>query len=196
MVDLPAWVPEDETKPAPMPLLVLQAFVNTREADAGTDLLGDDEGVARAWLHEAGLLASADETVDLAQARALRESIRALLVRNGGGPPPTAVELAALKALSERSRFVPLVGADGHMELQPEGDRGAPSGLARLLLIIHDAQRNGSWDRLKACRNDECRWAFFDRSHARQGAWCDMAVCGNRMKNRKLRSRRGRVALP
>ena len=38
---LPAWVPEHETKPAPMPLLVVQSFVNTWEADAGTDLLGD-----------------------------------------------------------------------------------------------------------------------------------------------------------
>ena len=56
-----------------------------------------------------------------------------------------------------------------------------------LILIVRDAQRDGSWKRLKACRNDECLWAFYDRSHAGRGAWCDMATCGNRIKNRNLR---------
>ncbi len=65
--------------------------------------------------------------------------------------------------------------------------------MAALLLIIRDAQRDGSWPRLKACRNPDCRWAYYDRSHAGRGAWCDMAVCGNRIKNRNLRSRRSAV---
>jgi predicted RNA-binding Zn ribbon-like protein len=41
------------------------------------------------------------------------------------------------------------------------------------------------------CANDECRWAFYDRSHSRRGAWCDMATCGNLIKNRNLRARQG-----
>jgi predicted RNA-binding Zn ribbon-like protein len=185
----PAWVPDGETKPAPMPLLVVQSFVNTWEADAGTDLLGDDDAVALAWLREAGLLHPGSDRIDLTEARALRESIRALLVHNGGGPPPTDTELSALVAVAEGSRLAPVVGAGGLVELRPEA-AGTPAALARLLLIIRDAQRDGTWLRLKACRNDECRWAFYDRSHAGRGAWCDMAVCGNRMKNRNLRSRR------
>jgi len=47
----------------------------------------------------------------------------------------------------------------------------------------------GTWPRLKACGNPDCRWAFYDRSHSRPGAWCDMATCGNRIKNRRLRQR-------
>jgi predicted RNA-binding Zn ribbon-like protein len=74
--------------------------------------------------------------------------------------------------------------------LQPDEDNGLSFLAAALLLIIRDAQRDGSWDRLKACRNPDCHWAYYDRSHAARGAWCDMAVCGNRMKNRTLRSRR------
>lgn len=35
-------------------------------------------------------------------------------------------------------------------------------------------------DRLKICPN--CGWLFLDRSRNRSRAWCDMAVCGNRMK--------------
>ena len=58
-----------------------------------------------------------------------------------------------------------------------------------MLLAIRDAQSNGTWQRLKACGNPDCQWAFYDRSHSRAGAWCDMATCGNRIKNRKLRQR-------
>jgi predicted RNA-binding Zn ribbon-like protein len=189
MTALPAWVPDGETKPAPMPLLLVQSFVNTWESDEGTDLLGDDEDAALRWLREAGLLEPDSEVIDLAQARAVRESIRALLVHNGGGPAPTGAELAPLRALVEGSRLAAVVDVGGRIDLRPESVV-PPAALARLVLVIRDAQRDGTWGRLKACRNDECRWAFYDRTHAGHGAWCDMAVCGNRIKNRNLRSRR------
>jgi predicted RNA-binding Zn ribbon-like protein len=72
--------------------------------------------------------------------------------------------------------------------LAPHGQ--LTDGLAWLLLIVRDAQADGSWDRLKTCTNPECLWAFFDRSHSRRGQWCDMASCGNVIKNRNLRARR------
>ena len=40
------------------------------------------------------------------------------------------------------------------------------------------------------CGNSECRWAFYDRSRNQQGLWCEMAVCGNRLKNRAFRARK------
>jgi predicted RNA-binding Zn ribbon-like protein len=186
---IPGWVPEIETKPAPMPLLLVQSFVNTREEDAGTDLLSD-AATARDWLNAAGILPDLpfDER-GLALVRDIRESIRSLLVHNGGGPPPTGADLRPLAALARTSRFRPRVGEGGQVNVEPEDGAGLrPMGT--LLLVIRDAQRDGTWSRLKACRNSECQWAFFDRSHARRGAWCDMAVCGNRIKNRNLRSRR------
>jgi predicted RNA-binding Zn ribbon-like protein len=62
--------------------------------------------------------------------------------------------------------------------------RGVREGIRAML-----AQRDGTWPRLKACGNPDRRWAFYDRSHSRVGAWCDMNTCGNRIKNRKLRQR-------
>lgn len=62
--------------------------------------------------------------------------------------------------------------------------------LFELLLIMRAAQEQDTWSRLRVCANDECRWAFYDRSKNRQGHWCNMAVCGNRLKNRELRARR------
>jgi predicted RNA-binding Zn ribbon-like protein len=175
-----------------MPLLLVQSFVNTWEADTGTDLLADDEEAARVWLREAGLLERVWEGLDRAELRGLRESIRALLVHHGGGPLPTDVDLHALVQAAEHCRVRPSVASGGVVNLEPAFDPADPAATisARLLLVIHEAQRDGTWQRLKACRNDECRWAYYDRSHAGRGAWCDMAVCGNRMKNRSLRARR------
>jgi len=176
-----------------MPLLVVQSFVNTYEADTGVDLLGDPES-ARSWLMDAGLVGGASiAAIDLERAREVRESLRSLLVHNGGGDPLTTADLKPMADLAERSRLRLLVGDDGLVEM--EADLGSQSiRLADLLLIVRDAQQDGTWKRLKACRNDECLWAFYDRSHAGRGAWCDMATCGNRIKNRHLRSRRSSLA--
>ena len=185
-VALPTWVPDIETKPAPMPLLLVQSFVNTYEADTGVDLLGDlDSG--RTWLTEAGLFDGVPLTaVELEATRDIRESIRALLVYNGGGDRPTHAQLEPLQASAIVSRFRPVVDGEGLVDLRPEVENELVR-VAHLILIVRDAQRDGSWKRLKACRNDECLWAFYDRSHAGRGAWCDMATCGNRIKNRNLR---------
>jgi len=47
-MSLPAWVPPDELRPAPEPLLLVQAFVNTRDLGLGTDLLADAEAASLA----------------------------------------------------------------------------------------------------------------------------------------------------
>jgi predicted RNA-binding Zn ribbon-like protein len=159
-----------------MPLLLVQAFVNTLDRERGTDILGVAED-ARAWLAEAGL----DGGQDLPLVREVRESLRALIGHNTDGRPLSRDEIEPLSRIRARPELE--ITADGQVEL-------AAGGLARLLLIVRDAQADGTWDRLKLCGNPDCRWAFYDRSHSRRGAWCDMASCGNRIKNRNLRARR------
>ena len=48
---------------------------------------------------------------------------------------------------------------------------------ARSALQLTAETRDG---RLKICPN--CQWLFIDRSRNRSRSWCDMAVCGNRVK--------------
>jgi len=186
------WVPEQETKPAPMPLLLVQSFVNTLDADHGTDVLLDPVA-ARDWLAAAGLLTGDDgtpEPADLDLARQVREAIRAMLLVNGGGPPPAPGVLQPIRAVTQAGRPSLQVGPGGELSLTAEPAGQLETVLFALLLIIRDAQRDGTWQRLKACSNPDCRWAYYDRSHSRAGAWCDMASCGNRIKNRRLRQRR------
>ena len=187
MTTLPSWVPAIETKPAPMPLLVVQSFVNTYESDTGLDLLADPAGGPR-WLLEAGLLRS--PAVDLAAVRSLREALRGLLIANSGEGVVEPGDVTLLRALAGQAHPELAVLDDGTLDLQPRDDDGLALLAGSLLLIVRDAQRDGTWARLKACRNPDCHWAYYDRSHAGRGAWCDMAVCGNRIKNRNLRTRR------
>ena len=187
---LPLWVPGEETKPAPMPLLLVQSFVNTWDGDHGSDLLLDP-AAARAWLTQAGLW-NAERPPDPAElhlARGVREGIRAMLVTNSGGPPPPPGDLLPLQAVARGSRPALQVSAGGQVSLGLDPADAPDAALLTLLLLIRDAQRDGTWQRLKACGNPDCRWAFYDRSHSRAGAWCSMATCGNRIKNRKLRQR-------
>jgi predicted RNA-binding Zn ribbon-like protein len=172
-----------------MPLLLVQSFVNTSDADHGSDLLLDP-AAARDWLAQAGLWSAerAPDPAELHLARGVREGIRAMLVDNGGGPPPAPSDLQPLQAVTQASRPSLQVGPASQVSLGPDPDR-PDAGLLTLLLVIRDAQRDGTWQRLKACGNPDCRWAFYDRSHSGAGAWCDMATCGNRIKNRRLRQR-------
>src|SRR5258708_34946823 len=85
----PSWVPDQEIKPAPMPLLLVQSFVNTWDGDNRSDLLLDP-AAARDWLTDAGLRSAnrAPDPAELHLARGARDGIRAMLPANGGRPPP------------------------------------------------------------------------------------------------------------
>jgi predicted RNA-binding Zn ribbon-like protein len=64
--------------------------------------------------------------------------------------------------------------------------------MARLLAEAVRAEAEGRWGRLKACRNEGCRWAFYDASKNRSGKWCNMDVCGARHKMRVYRERKSK----
>jgi hypothetical protein len=112
-----------------------------------------------------------------------------MLVANSGGPRLGPGELEPLQAVAQAFPSALQVSPDGLIGLGPQHAGRPGAGLLTLLLVIRDAQHDGTWRRLKACGNPDCRWAFYDRSHSGAGAWCDMATCGNRIKNRRLRQR-------
>src|SRR6202042_2505381 len=98
---LPSWGPVEEPKPAPMPLLLVQAFVNTWEGDHDTDLLRDPLSAQR-WFVETGLLAATDTLTadELRFAQVVREGIRGLLAANADAVPPGAKDVEPLMALA------------------------------------------------------------------------------------------------
>lgn len=183
------WPGDDEPKPAPAPLTLVQALVNTVELPDGPDRLADPTD-ARTWLVDTSLLAPQAELTDtdLDLVRAVREALREMLVHNGGGPPPNKTALATLRSAASHGTARATLDDDGAIRLTADGD-SVRDRLMGLMLIIRDAQRDGIWARLKACANDECQWAFYDKSRNHGGTWCEMSVCGNKLKNRAFRAR-------
>lgn len=61
-----------------------------------------------------------------------------------------------------------------------------------LALSAADLMTSDATGRIRACNNSECRWLFLDTSKNRMRRWCDMAVCGNRMKARRFKAQHKR----
>jgi predicted RNA-binding Zn ribbon-like protein len=113
-----------------------------------------------------------------------------VLHANNGAP----VDQRAIETLDDAARAAELTvrwDEGGRAQLAP-ARRGLDGALGTLLAIAYRAQAEGTWERLKACPEDSCGWAFYDRSRNRSSTWCSMAVCGNRAKARAFRERRAR----
>jgi predicted RNA-binding Zn ribbon-like protein len=180
----------DKPKSAPGDLELVRRFVNTLDVDEGSDAIASAPAL-EAWLRERGLLSggAAARPQDVDRAVALREALRELLLRNNDGEPVDPEAVRTLDGAAGRAALRLRVGADGQTRLEPEGS-GVDAALGQLLITVHRSMENGTWERLKACRNDTCRWAFYDHSKNRSGHWCSMAECGNRVKAREYRSRK------
>lgn len=172
----------------PAALARIEAFVNTLEVETGEDELDGPEALGP-WLVAHGLIeagATIDDA-DLARARSVRESIRELLAANAGHDADPAT-VGVLDAAADRAPLVVRFTVDGRAGLVP-ATGGLDAAFATLFADIAAAIVDGSWSRLKACRNEDCRWAYYDGSKNRSGRWCAMATCGNRMKGRAYRRR-------
>jgi predicted RNA-binding Zn ribbon-like protein len=180
----------ENPKSAPGDLELVRRFVNTLDLDDGSDAIASDSALA-GWLRDHGLIAEGGQArpVDVDRAVALREALRELMLRNNDGGSVDPAAPATLDRLAARAALRLRVGSDGLARLEPEGE-DVDAALGRLLVTVYRSMENGTWSRLKACRNDACRWAFYDHSRNRSGHWCTMSECGNRAKAREYRARR------
>jgi predicted RNA-binding Zn ribbon-like protein len=179
------------SSPPPHDLQLVVDFVNTADLEDGTDALATPAALGE-WLAGRGLLdasSSVPVLADHAAAVNLREALRAVaLAHNGHAERSGAVKI--LEDVAARGQLSVRFAPDGRVGPEPRA-AGLPGALARLLVPVALAAADGSWERVKACRDDGCQWVFYDASRNRSGRWCDMAVCGNRTKVRAYRERAG-----
>jgi len=163
-------------------------FVNT------VDLRPYEEGLATpadlaGWLAAHGLLADGEKATksELDDALRVREALRDLLAAQNGIDTDVAAASAVLDEAARRARLA-LRFSTGKAELVPAagGVRGA---VGRLLAEVSAGMADGTWSRMKACRAEDCRWAFLDTAKNRSRAWCSMQSCGNRAKANAYRAR-------
>jgi predicted RNA-binding Zn ribbon-like protein len=171
----------------PGELELVRAFVNTLDVEDGVDELSEPAALTN-WLAAHGMHVERASQAELRLALAVREALRALLLANNG-TELDPVAASVLDSAAQRARLSLRFRPDGGARYEAAAG-GVDGCLGRLLGIAADAMAAGTWSRLKACRSRTCRWAFYDRARNRSRRWCDMAVCGNRVKARAYRRRR------
>ena len=135
----------------------------------------------------------ADLAADLlAQAIELREAIHDIGVALGHRARPPEAALASLSALHARcvakAELAP--GAlscrwTWSVRASPVEAALGPIALAAVRLFTE-----GDFHRIRECGGHACGWLFYDRSKNNRRRWCEMEVCGNRAKQRRLAARR------
>lgn len=174
---------------APGELEIIREFVNTFEpAHPDREKFADASSAAQ-WLRERKLISQSITKAERARLETLREVLRAeILAHNGEGDAQSS--WSALGEFVKEAKLLVHIGSrPGQIRLIPAASGSANSVTAQLLAIMYDAIRLDQWRRLKACRKHSCLWAFYDHSKNGSRTWCDMAVCGNRVKAQRRRKR-------
>ena len=178
--------------PAPGALRLIQALVNTLNAETDRDLLGTAAEAAR-WL-ATGRLMPAGAGLTGAQHRALlelREAIRRVLSGHAErrDEPEAAARLTMALACC---RLALAVDPAGGVRLVSADHDPFSRVVGEIAMAIAAAAAAGTWERLKCCPGLRCGWAFYDRSASSRSRWCSMQVCGARSKMRAYRDRQAR----
>jgi predicted RNA-binding Zn ribbon-like protein len=177
--------------PAPGSLRLVQALVNTLNAEFGRDLLGTPPEASQ-WLAGARLL-DGGSVLTAAERQALvdlREAIRGVLrAHTGGLRDPEAASRLTMALASGRMALA--VDPAGGARLVSADHEPISRVIGRFAIAIAEGAQAGTWARLKSCPGLSCGWAFYDRSPSSRSQWCSMQVCGSRAK---MRAYRGRLA--
>ncbi|MBD1551453.1 CGNR zinc finger domain-containing protein [Pseudomonas typographi] len=145
------------------------------------------------WCERLGMTLALPATYNpgelLAQARTLREAVRALVCRRQAGEP---ADPAPLNGFLRHAASYPQVAwaADGGVTLYRVG---GPPTLAQALAPMAEAAAQllveGDFRRVRQCQHPDCILWFYDRTKAQRRRWCSMALCGNRHKVAAHRNR-------
>lgn len=168
---------------APGELRALEQFCNSARLLSTEDALITPASAGE-WLRAHGIDVGELNRKEHEQVVGLRETIRDHL----GGED----RVAELNRLAKTMLAGPRWAADGEPVLPAKRAGALEAYLGSLLALVFAAGLTGELERLKTCRNPDCRWVFYDRSPARNSVWCSMDVCGARHKMRTYRSRLAR----
>jgi len=120
----------------------------------------------------------------------LREAIAEVLYARLDGRDPRAASLHTLERSIQAARLQQqLIQTKAGFQWNWKDDR-ADLPLWALSMNACDLLLSEAVERVRACDNPECRWLFLDTSKNHSRRWCDMKLCGNRMKARRFKAQR------
>jgi predicted RNA-binding Zn ribbon-like protein len=128
----------------------------------------------------------------LSSTKELRECLASICYAIADGQAPPIESVRALSAFARTvRRSENLEWGDCRLQWKTGGDRVSASDapFRRLVSTALELLTSEKIDQLRACSNLECRWLFLDGSKNKGRRWCDMKLCGNRIKARRYRGR-------
>lgn len=126
----------------------------------------------------------------VAAVRELREAAAKVLYAalEGDDPPPSSVKaLERFFRVARESQHLFWAGDKLAWELA-QSPALPELPLWMLSLSVAELMTSDEMHLLRECGNAECRWLFLDTSKNHTRRWCDMKICGNRMKARRFKA--------
>ena len=172
---------------------------NSRAEDNGEELHAISDLLQ--WAKEAGLLSSAhhdrlaahysrnprEAAAAVAKGTAIRDLLLSIFAGVANGRSVSSQRLSELNAA--------LAHAPGLLRVHKNPDRietewtsatdGLPQVFFAVLASAAELLASDRLERIRECASADCTWLFVDESRNRSRCWCDMSVCGNRMKARR-----------
>ena len=120
----------------------------------------------------------------------LREAAAEFLYATLEERKPAAAAIAALERFFKDARKLQRLRRDaaGLLWDWPEGELAVELPVSVLALRVEALLTNDRLQTLRECGDPGCRWLFLDTSKNHTRRWCDMKVCGNRMKARRFKA--------
>jgi predicted RNA-binding Zn ribbon-like protein len=128
----------------------------------------------------------------LESSKELRETLAQVLYSIINNRSPNAAQLKTLERHFQTARLKQtLHWKTSHLEWSFTGSEDAAElPLWLLALNASNLLTSEALSMMRACDNSECQWLFLDTSKNHSKRWCDMKVCGNRMKARRFKAQR------
>lgn len=183
------------------PALDLVNTLDWRFRESGPEELLEDYADVLRFIEQSGLLSSADarkllRTVAeskgekiLAEIRELREAAAELFyaaIAERSASPSVVRRLQECFAMARQQER--LHWMDGKLEWSLPRSSAEPALPLWLLSLSAAAlMTSEQMSLIRQCGNAECRWLFLDTSKNHTRRWCNMKICGNRMKARRFK---------
>lgn len=122
--------------------------------------------------------------------RELREAAAEAFYAAVDDRTPSASQIKTLdRAFKEARAHQRLVWSGSRLVWEwPASEWGADLPLWMLSLSVARLLISDQMRLLRACEKPDCRWLFLDTSKNHTRRWCDMKICGNRMKARRFKA--------
>ena len=121
--------------------------------------------------------------------RELREAAAQVFYAPLDGRTPSAASIAQLERHFKAARAQQrLAGDKSRLQWEWPAELSPELPVWQLAKSAEELLTSDKLDMVRACAKPDCRWLFLDTSKNHTRRWCDMKLCGNRMKARRFKA--------